>query len=311
MLPKVTIAGVAGKEEIELTQVTGEALGVPVVSVAPCGGGDINRAWKLGLGDGRTAFFKSRADAPAGEFRAEAAGLRWLAEPAGLRVPEVLAVVDPPGRTGWRGLVLEWVEASGSRAGGSRELGRGLAIVHSAGAERHGAAAPGSGRGEIRFGRAVMPAPGPGEVSFAEVYASRVEALAAQALDRGAIDRDDAAVFTALAAGIDRFAGPEQPPARLHGDLWSGNVMTGPDERPWLIDPAAHGGHRELDLAMLELFGSPGAEFYAAYEEVSPLDPDRPERINLWQVQPLLVHAILFGGHYGAAATTAARSYTR
>lgn len=264
------------------------------------------------LADGRSAFFKTRSGAPADEFQNEAASLAWLEVPGGLPVPEVLAVVEPTDDQDGdlRGLVLEWVEPGGSARGSAEALGRGLATIHTAGADRHGAAPPGAASGEIRFGRAAMPAADPAASTFGEVYAGRVEALSAQALDAGSIDRDAAAIIASLAAGMDRFAGPQESPARLHGDLWSGNVMSGPGGEPWLIDPAAYGGHREVDLAMLELFGSPGPAFYAAYDEVSPLDPGRPERIALWQVQPLLVHAILFGGHYGAAAATAARTYT-
>src|SRR5213078_3084658 len=94
------------------------------------------------------------------------------------------------------------------------------------------------------------------------------------------------------------LCGPAEPPARLHGDLWSGNVLTGADGRPVLIDPAAYGGHREIDLAMLRLFGSPGAGFEEAYEEVAPLAAGHEERVELWQILPLLTHAALFGGSW-------------
>ena len=105
------------------------------------------------------------------------------------------------------------------------------------------------------------------------------------------------------------LAGPPEPPARLHGDLWSGNVLWGRDGRAWLIDPAAYGGHREVDLAMLRLFGSPGTTFLAAYEERHPLAPGHEERVELYQLFPLLVHAALFGGGYPASAERVARKY--
>ena len=103
------------------------------------------------------------------------------------------------------------------------------------------------------------------------------------------------------------LVGPPEPPARLHGDLWSGNVLAGPGGEPVLIDPAAHGGHREIDLAMLRLFGSPGRRFLAAYEDVAPLADGHAGRVALYQLFPLLVHAVLFGGGYGGQAVSAAR----
>jgi fructosamine-3-kinase len=118
-----------------------------------------------------------------------------------------------------------------------------------------------------------------------------------------------AAVFERLAARIEQIAGPVEPPSRIHGDLWRGNVLASSDGRTWLIDPAAHGGHRETDLAMMRLFGGFGARCYAAYEEVFPLSVGREDRVALHQLHPLLVHAVIFGGHYGAEALRAAQRY--
>ena len=108
---------------------------------------------------------------------------------------------------------------------------------------------------------------------------------------------------------LDELAGAPEPPARLHGDLWSGNVMADSRGRPWLIDPSAYGGHREVDLAMLRLFGAPSARVFAAYEEVAPLAPGWEQRVELWQLLPLIVHAVLFGGSYRGAAERIARRY--
>jgi len=108
---------------------------------------------------------------------------------------------------------------------------------------------------------------------------------------------------------LPELAGPPEPPARLHGDLWRGNVLAAAgDGRPRLIDPAAYGGHREIDLAMLSLFGAPSPRTLAAHAEVHPLAAGRREREPLWQLFPLLVHAVLVGGGYGAAAVRAART---
>ena len=103
---------------------------------------------------------------------------------------------------------------------------------------------------------------------------------------------------------------PEEPPARLHGDLWNGNVLWGLDGQVWAIDPAAHAGHRETDLAMLSLFGLPHLpRVFDAYLEASPLADGWEDRVGIHQLFPLLVHAALFGGSYGARAAQTARRY--
>ncbi len=308
--PGVAVTGPS--EPARVAEAVAQALGKTVIGLEPCAGGDINRAFRLELEGGEPAFLKCRAGAGPEEFNEEAAGLAWLREPGALPVPEVLAVVEG---TGWAGLVLEWIETGTSlpSPGEEEELGRGLAAIHIAGADRHGGRAPGSQDGEIRFAGATLAPPPPGrpELGFAELYAIRIEALARQALDTGGIDRRGASAVSALAEKVDSLSGPPVRPARLHGDLWSGNVISGGHGAPWLIDPAAYGGHPEIDLAMLELFGSPSSRFYRAYEELSPLPEGRRDRTRLWQIQPLLVHAVLFGGHYGNAAESAAESYLR
>ena len=129
------------------------------------------------------------------------------------------------------------------------------------------------------------------------------------AVEAGRIDGRCAALLGRVGDRLGEPARPDEPPARVHGDLWSGNVHPDGEGRPWLIDPAAHGAHRELDLAMLDLFGTVPARALAAYEDVSPLAAGHEERIGLWQLQPLLVHAILFGGSYGAAVKRTAARY--
>ena len=146
--------------------------------------------------------------------------------------------------------------------------------------------------------------------AWPEFYARRrLEPLARIAADRGALPGGTAERLERLIGRLDDLAGPPEPPARLHGDLWGGNVMTGRDGRPWLIDPAAYGGHREVDLAMLRLFGAPGRDVFAAYEEAAPLSAGHADRFTLWQVMPLLAHAALFGGGWGASADAAIRRY--
>ncbi|MDP2711203.1 MAG: fructosamine kinase family protein, partial [Solirubrobacteraceae bacterium] len=233
-------------------------------------------------------------------FTREAEGLRWLAEPSALPVARVLAVADEP--PGPRFLALEWIERGSANADADEQLGRGLAALHAAGAPSFG------GRSDLVLGPLTLPnAPLHG---WAEFYATqRLEPLARIAADRGALPAGASQLVDRLVARLDDLCGPAEPPARLHGDLWSGNVMTAAGGQPWLIDPAAYGGHREVDLAMLRLFGAPGPRFMAAYEEVAPLADGHEQRVGLWQVMPLLAHAALFGGSWGASAVAAIGRY--
>jgi fructosamine-3-kinase len=272
------------------------ALGA-VVARERVAGGDINDAWALTLDSGRRVFVKTRAGAAPEEYATEAEGLAWLSEPGVLRVPEVL-VVDPAF------LALAWIDAGRLSAVGEEELGRGLARLHAAGAPRFGGERP------LRMGEVVLPndaVDGGWPAFFAE---RRLLPLGRMARDRGALSAAGAAAVEAVCARLGEVGGPPEPPARVHGDLWGGNVLAGTDGRPWLIDPAAHGGHREGDLAMLRLFGGPGARTFAAYAEEHPLADGWETRVALHQLVPLLVHAVLFGGGYGARAEQAARRYT-
>ena len=277
-----------------------EALGAGVTSAERVSGGSINDAWRVELADGRRAFVKSRADAAPGEFAAEAAALRWLAEPGTVSVPDVLAVADR------RFLALEWVEPGSLTDAGAEELGRGLARLHAAGAPAFGAFREGGE--ELRIGPLGFDVTPAGE--WPAFYAERLlRPLLAPAVDRGALSPGAARAVERVCERLPELAGPAEPPARLHGDLWSGNVMAGPGGDAWLIDPAAYGGHREVDLAMLRLFAAPSPRVLAAYEEAAPLAPGHEDRVGLWQLFPLLVHTVLFGGGYGGSAEVVVRRY--
>ena len=106
-------------------------------------------------------------------------------------------------------------------------------------------------------------------------------------------------------AKLSDLCGPAEPPARLHGDLWGGNLHVDDDGAPVLIDPAVYGGHREMDLAMMRLFGGFGPSCFAAYDEVFPLADGWQARVPLHQLAPLVVHAIKFGGGYVASSDRA------
>ncbi|HEY8584421.1 MAG TPA: fructosamine kinase family protein [Capillimicrobium sp.] len=266
-----------------------------VAAAVRVAGGDLNQAWRVELADGRRLFVKHRPGAPPEEYAAEAAGLAWLAQAGALRVPSVIGVSA-------RALALAWVEPGRLSAAGEEELGRGLAALHAAGAPAFGGERP------LRLGAVVLPND-PSD-DWPTFYArQRLAPLVAAARARDALSAGGAAAVERVGERIADLAGPPEPPARLHGDLWAGNVLAGADGRPWLIDPAAHGGHREVDLAMLRLFGAPSPRTLAAYAEAAPLAAGHEERVGLWQLLPLLVHAVLFGGSYGASAERVARRY--
>jgi fructosamine-3-kinase len=273
-----------------------QLLGSSVVSTAPVAGGDVSSAVKLRLSSGRTAFLKTLTQAPPHFFEREAAGLRWLAEADdGVATPEVLAVDSDC-------LILGWVETTRPGQDAASAFGRALALTHLTGAPLWGADADGY-IGRLPLGNQPLP-------TWAEFYVERrVTPYLRVARDKGLIASADADLIERAAARVGEIV-PDEPASRLHGDLWNGNVLWGQEDRVVVIDPATYGGHREVDLAMLTLFGLPQLpHVMAAYDEVAPLGDDWQERLGIHQLFPLLVHACLFGGGYGARAAKIAQRY--
>ncbi len=235
-------------------------------------------------------FIKSDPAGP-GAYPAEAAGLAWLAEARGASCVAVREVDD-------RHIALDQLRESRPTREAAHRFGAALAITHRAGARTFGRAPAGWSR-PCFIGRQTMPV---GEwQSWGEFYAdARVIPYAEKAVESGTLSKAELErvrrTGDLIRSGI---FDDDEPPARVHGDLWAGNVMwtaTG----AVLIDPAAHGGHRETDLAMLALFGAPFlAEVIAGYDEVSALRDGWQERIPLHQLFPLAVHAVGHGRSYG------------
>jgi fructosamine-3-kinase len=274
-----------------------DALGAPVASASRVGGGDVALAYRVDLADGRRVFAKTHGAPPPGFFVTEAAGLRWLRDAGAVAVPEVLGVGDDPAF-----LALEWIEEGAPGPSTEADLGVGLAELHRAGA-------PSFGREDRRptGSRSLPNDPAP---TWAAFYAERrLLPLADMAATSGALESSAIAGLRSIADRLDQLAGPTEPPARLHGDLWAGNRLVDRRGRSWLVDPAAFGGHREFDLAMMRLFGGYGSEVFAAYDEVHPVADGWEERVALHQLAPLVVHAVKFGGGYRAAATRAIDRY--
>jgi fructosamine-3-kinase len=272
-------------------------LGTSIVGVRALGGGSINEAWALELADRRSVFAKSNRHAPADMFAAEVHGLAFLREGLvgveGLSIPEVYACE----RTF---LLLELLEPGPARADFHELLGRGLAQLHRSGA----GLALGLDRSnyigsvpQVNDPRADWPS------FYRDCRLAPMLARAGSLISTALRHR-----FDRLYARLPELCGPPEPPARLHGDLWGGNLHRDAVGRPVLIDPAVYVGHREMDLAMMRLFGGFTARTFAAYDEAWPLASGWQRRVDLHQLYPLLVHVVLFGrGYLGSVEAALAR----
>jgi fructosamine-3-kinase len=243
--------------------------------------------------------------------------LRWLAEADAVPLPEVLAVTGTA-------LVISMIPPGRATPSAAFEFGVGLARLHAAGAADFGAPWPGviaslpldntpldntSLNNTSLNNTASGSTPPP---DWPRWYASRrLLPYLRLAVDSGALGPNDARLVESVTERIGSLAGPAEPPSRIHGDCWAGNVLWSGGQG-WLIDPAAHGGHRETDLAMLALFGAPELDrILAGYNDTVPLAAGWRDRIPLHQLHPLLVHACLFGASYAEGVRTAARAALR
>jgi fructosamine-3-kinase len=278
----------------QLVDAIGAALDAAVVEARSLAGGDVARSYRVTLDDGRVVFAKTHDRPPPGFFVTEAWGLEWMRQTGAVDVPRVLAVGDAPLAM----LVLTWVDerrgAQPDHPAGDRAFGLSLARMHRAGA-------PCFGR-EDRRPTGSRSLPNDPSSTWPEFYAQRrLLPLVRMAADGDAVDRGVLRQIEVIAGRLDAFGAADEPPARLHGDLWAGNRIVDRAGTSWLIDPAAHGGHREYDLAMMRVFGGFGPDTFRAYDDEYPLTAGWQRRVPLHQLAPLLVHAIKFGGGYRAA----------
>jgi fructosamine-3-kinase len=296
------------RQQIEFT-LEGE-LGRPtrISSAHPLGGGCINASARIDTDHGERFFVKWNARAPAGMLAAEADGLIALARADALRVPAVAAVGRaPPDGLQW--LMLEYIETGRTARDYAERLGAGLAALHRSGASDAPAwgwphdnfigSLPQSNahtRGWGEFWRERRLQPQLGRARAAAHFSGRDGALLDRVVER----------TPELLADVD------EAPSLLHGDLWGGNVMTDANGRPVLIDPAIYRGHREVDLAMSELFGGFPSGWPDAYDDSSAIDPGYAHhRRALYQLYYLLLHVNLFGAGYEAGCVRAAQQALR
>jgi fructosamine-3-kinase len=271
----------------ELRAALDQRLGARVLGAKRLGGGDINEAFEVSLASGTSIFVKTHSNPPGGMFGAEARGLRWLGEADAIRVPQVVAVSDEAPAY----LALELLTPAKRCPDFDEALGRSLAALHAFGASSFGLDYD-NFIGRLEQSNAAAE-------DWASFYwSSRLEPQLRLATDRGLIEHGTRSSFDVLRRVLPERVGPEEPPSRLHGDLWGGNLHADETGQPCLIDPAVYGGHREVDLAMMRLFGGFGERVFAAYDHARPLAPAAGERVSLYQLYPLLVHVNLFGSSY-------------
>jgi fructosamine-3-kinase len=283
--------------EVALWRALEQRLGCQVARTRRVRGGDINQAYSVLLEDGRTLFVKTHQQPLPSMFVREAEGLRWLAEAGTLRVPEVIAAADAAPVAF---LALPWIDEGPPCADHDERLGRGLALLHDD-------APAGFGLGNDNY-LATLPQDNASSESWPSFYSERrLRPQLIRAVDAGRASSALKIGVERVISRIEALCGPPEPPARLHGDLWRGNAITDRNGEPVLIDPAVYGGHREVDLAMMRLFGGFGPACFAAYHETRPLSAGHEDRVALYQLYPLLAHVNLFGGHYVAEVERALR----
>jgi len=263
-----------------------------IAGTSPMGGGCVNPSVRIRTTDGSSYFLKWNVRHPE-LFPAEARGLEALAAVAAVRTPYVVAASGGTGQGGAGWLLLEWIAPGEEGPRFGRRLGRGLAELHR----------PGDGGWGWDRDNYLGPLPQTNRIRATWGEFWRDERLRPQL--RGArkagLRPGSEEEWERLFSRIEELVAPaeEEGPSLLHGDLWHGNVLADRQGRPVLIDPAVYRGHREVDLAMTELFGGFSRDFYRAYEEARPLRPGyRERRRDLYQLYPLLVHVNLFGGGY-------------
>ena len=292
----------------------GHATGIR--SIARVGGGCINPSARLEGEDGKTYFLKWNEAAPSGMFEAEADGLTALASPGVLRIPEVLGWGGRTSRDdpGW--LLLEFIPRGAAGKDYGLRLGEGLARLHGS-APPHPPANADKAAGGPSFGWrrdnfiGSLPQANRETGRWAVFWRdARLGPQLKRARQLGYFSREDGRTLDRLLSRIEDILPPDggQGPALLHGDLWSGNYYPDPSGAPVLIDPAVYRGEGEVDLSMMELFGSLPVGFLEAYGAMRPVPAEYETfRRDLYQLYYLLVHVNLFGRGYLGGSLAAAR----
>lgn len=275
------------KEYIALCLTAHYNKAVSIQIVSPVSGGDINAAYCLQTNAGKFMLKLNSKSAFPGMFKCEAEGLAAIRNTQSIAIPQVILQFDYEDDSC---LLLEWIEAIRATPEASAQLGRELAAMH-----KH--TAPQFGFDTDNY-MGSLPQSNRKHDSWAVFFIQeRLEPMVKIAINKRLLGHEDALLFDKLYTRLPELF-DEEAPALIHGDLWGGNYLIKNDGKPFLIDPAVSYGHREFDVAMTTLFGGFSNGFYAAYNEAFPLVKSWQERVDLWNLYPLLLHLNLFGMSY-------------
>lgn len=260
---------------------------VQINGTKPVSGGSINQTYCLDTNAGKYMLkFNSKSAYP-NMFAHEMVGLKTIGTTNTIAVPEGILQDDLNDESF---LVLEWIETRKPTEKASEQLGRELAEMHKNSATYFG------------FGSdnymGSLPQSNKQHDTWSSFYIEqRLQPMVKLAFEKRLLNKTDVQNFEKLYSKLKNLF-KEEPSSLIHGDLWGGNYLISKDEKPYLIDPAVSYGNREFDIAMTTLFGGFSESFYSAYQESFPLNKGWNERIELWNLYPLLLHLNLFGAGY-------------
>ncbi len=262
------------------------------------GGGCINDACELKTAEGSYFLKYNSATAFPGMFEKEAAGLTMLSATQTLAVPGVIGTGET---TNYAFLLLEFIVSGSQKSDFWHKFGTKLADLHR-NTETY------FGLQEDNYIGSLVQTNKPHPDFFSFFISERIEPQLKMARDKGAFSQGDMRYFNSLFSDLHNIIPPEKP-ALIHGDLWSGNFMVTANGSPCLVDPAVYYGHREADIAMTQLFGGFGQEFYHAYNQAWPMEKEWQKRMDIFNLYPLLVHVNLFGGSYSGQVLRIIRQF--
>ncbi len=278
-----------------------------IISQYPVSGGDCNEAFCLSLSDGQKLFMKKNSLNNVSFFEAECDGLAAMAETGTISVPEILASgIDE--KAGFSFLLMPYLDGSVKKKDYWEKFALQLSQMHKVDTENYVSG------GNFGFEKDNFIGAGEQINTPRESWITFFRDCRLIPQFRKAQDWfDDAGRKSVirLLDHLDQYLEEPEYPSLLHGDLWGGNYMIGPDGYAWLIDPAVYVGYREADLAMTELFGGFSASFYQAYREYADISPDYDDRRDLYNLYHMLNHLNLFGGGYYRSVTGILKRYQR